>query len=215
MDNLHVHAPTAVMLLCGGPTKMTSPTSVSLRDAFLRIRHNPPLNKIETRLAEEANIYQRNSSYSNWMDFESDLAQVCELVALFCESEGAYSELGTFASVDEIARKLVIFIDGENSKQESYINLGPIDAVKQKYGDDRLFILHLADVGMKDMSEISLIDLNSMKRMISDYIVDSIDRNKEPRSFDAARNGHRIKLATGIVQHFRCANGRGDGRSVF
>lgn len=136
------------------------------------------------------------------MDFESDLAQVCQLVALFCESEGAYSELGTFASVDEIARKLVIFIDSENAKEPSYINLGPIDAVKQKHGDDHLFILHLADIGMKSLSDISLIDLDSMKRMISDYIVESIDRNKEPRSFDAGRNGHRIKLVTGLVQHF-------------
>lgn len=202
MDNLHVHAPTAVMLLCGGPIDMEAEASVSMRDAFLRVRHNPPLNRIETRLAEEANIYQKDSSYKNWMDFESDLAEVCQVVALFCESEGSYSELGTFARIDEIARKLIIFIDSENSKHPSYINLGPIDAVKQKYGKDRLFVIHLADVGLKKISDIANIDLENLKRIISDYIVESIDKNKEPRSFDPRRNGHLIKLLTGLVQHF-------------
>lgn len=202
MDNLHVHAPTAVMLVCGGPTDITAPLSISLRDAFLRVRNNPPLNRVEIRLAEDANIYQRNSAYSNWMDFESDLAEVCQLVSLFCESEGSYSELGTFAGVDEIARKLVIFIDNINSSKPSYINLGPIDAVKQKYGNDRLFILYLEDLGIDRISDVANIDLGALKRMISDYIVDSIEKNKEPRSFDNNRNGHLIKLVTGLIQHF-------------
>lgn len=202
VDNLHVHAPTDVVLLCGGEVNITSRQPTSLRDAFLRIKHNPPLNKLTFRLAEEANIYGPNSNYSNWMDFESDLAQICQLILLFCESNGSLAELGTFASIDEVARKLSILIDSYNNSQKSYIKYGPIEAVTKEHGTERLFVMHLADLGLETIEKVAQVDLAALKQMLAEFVVESMNRNRDPRTFDATRNGHRIKLVTGMVQHY-------------
>ncbi len=202
MDNLHVHAPTDVVLLCGGKVDITSEKPTSMRDAFLRISINTPLSKLTFRLAEEANLYEPGSHYTNWMEFESDLAQICQLIVLFCESEGSIAELGTFAGIDEVARKLAIFIDNVNKAEGSYINYGPIKLVVDQHSTDRLFVMHLADLGIATISDISKVNLDKLKVMIADFVIDLMDRNRDPRTFDPLRSGHRIKLITGMVQHF-------------
>jgi hypothetical protein len=202
MDKLHVHAPTEVVLLCGGQVKITAEKPQSIRDAFLRVTHNPPLNKLTFRQAEETDVYAPDSSYDNWMEFEADLAQVCQLIILFCESEGSIAELGTFAGIDEIARRLLIFLDSKNHLKQSYINHGPIKLVTDAHGGDRLFVMHLADLGLDTIDKVADINLDNLKLMLSDYIVDSIAKHRDPRTFDGVRAGHRIKLITGFIQHF-------------
>lgn len=202
LANLHVHSPSDAVLVCGGEQDPGAQAALSLRDAFLRVTFNPPLSKLKFRLAEETNLYSKSSAYRDWMNFESDLAQICRLVILFCESAGSIAELALFVSVDEIADRLVIVIDNINNSADSYINLGPITAFVEQYGRDRKFLLNLEDVGIKKHSEIANINLKSLRSVIENFVYQSATKHQEPRSFMPDRAGHRIKLITGLIQHY-------------
>lgn len=202
LEKLHVHAPSDAVLVCGGQQNVKSKKSLSLRDAFLKVSHNPPLSKLTFRLAEETSVTEKKSAYNDWMNFESDLAQLCQLIVLFCESEGSIAELALFVSIDEIARRLVVIIDNESNSAGSYVNSGPIAAFVNEYGREKKFVLNLPDIGIKRLSDIGKVDLNALRLAVQDYIYEAAQLNKEPRSFIRDRAGHKIKLVTGLIQHY-------------
>jgi hypothetical protein len=89
-EKIHVQVPTRVIFLCGGPvSSLSDAIPRSLRDAFYKILDNPVLRKRDILLAEE--ITGRLAvfdNYKNILELETDLAQIVELIVLFCESEG-------------------------------------------------------------------------------------------------------------------------------
>lgn len=89
-DKIHVQVPTHVIFLCGGPVSSIQETiPLSLRDAFYKILDNPVLRTRELILAEEITARLATfDKYRNILDLETDLAQIVELIILFCESEG-------------------------------------------------------------------------------------------------------------------------------
>src|SRR4028118_2064861 len=94
--NIRVQAPTDVIFLCGGPmTDLAVRKPASLRDAFLKIVDNPlDRRKRELVLAEDVNVsYLSRQAYRDLLAFETDFAQICELIILFSESEGSLAEL--------------------------------------------------------------------------------------------------------------------------
>mgnify|MGYP003657507172 CR=1 FL=1 len=119
---LRVYAPTQVIFLCGGPTQPADGASrpESLRDAFQRIRHRKEINKYRIRLAEEVIPFFPNADYRDLLNFESDIAQICELIMLFSESYGSLCELGAFAMDPEISRKMLTIISRHNYDQRSF-----------------------------------------------------------------------------------------------
>jgi hypothetical protein len=92
-EKIHVQAPSNIVFLCGGQISSVSEvTPLSLRDAFLKIVENPILRDRDLILAED--ITQNLSffeKYSDILEFETDFAQIVELIILFCESEGSLS----------------------------------------------------------------------------------------------------------------------------
>ena len=157
---------------------------------------------MDCRVPEEMDIYGPGKNYKNWMEFEVDLAQLCQLIMLFCESEGSIAEFGTFANVDEIARKLVVIIDDVNFKSESYITLGPITSIKDKYGQSSIYVMKYAGLGIEHKRGFAGFNFEEFRRRLAEFIPDALEVRKEPRAFDKGRSGHRIKLITGLVQHF-------------
>jgi hypothetical protein len=90
-EKIHVQAPSNIVFLCGGQiSSISEVTPLSLRDAFLKILENPVLRGRDLILAED--ITQNISffeKYSDILEFETDFAQIVELIILFCESEGS------------------------------------------------------------------------------------------------------------------------------
>jgi len=107
-EKIHVQAASDVIFLCGGPfSNLSIPTPLSLRDAFLKILDYRPLrDKVLIQAEDITQDYAFFDYYDNILDFETDLAQIVELIILFCESEGSLAELGAFAMIDEIAQRL-------------------------------------------------------------------------------------------------------------
>ncbi len=202
LGKLHVHAPTTVVLVCGGPFDITGVSPLSFRDAFLKITSNIPFNKIKFSIPEEADIYGPKRTYTNWMDFEADFAQICQMVMLFCESEGSIAELGGFAQIDEIARKLFVLVDEVNYKEKSYIMLGPIQAVQEKYPLASVYVINYEGLGVEHGKGFAGLDLSELKNRLAVEVPHNIEKLKDPRTFDKDRAGHKIKFITGMVQHF-------------
>jgi hypothetical protein len=81
-DNIHVQAPTNVIFLCGGQISSLSVVKpLSLRDAFLKILHNPAIAGRDIIQAEDiTSDLSFFSRYDNLLDFETDLAQLGPVV---------------------------------------------------------------------------------------------------------------------------------------
>lgn len=90
-EGIHVQSASDIIFLCGGQrSNISDPTPLSLRDAFLKILDNPVLYHRDIVQAEDGtdNISFFNK-YEDILEFETDIAQIVELIVLFCESEGS------------------------------------------------------------------------------------------------------------------------------
>lgn len=209
LGSLRVYAPSQVIFLCGGPTRIINrPVNPeSLRDAFERVRYTGSLVKYQVQLAEEVVPFYPRGNYRDLLSFESHIAQICEMILLFSESEGSLCELGAFAMEPEIARKMMIVILRTHYDFDSFIRLGPVQAQINNYGQQSVFVLDDAGLGISP-GHTEDIDLDTFARDISEAIRDRLRATvgvvaaSEHTTFDADRPGHIIKLSVGIIQHY-------------
>jgi hypothetical protein len=202
-DKIHVRAPTNVIFLCGGQiSSLSEPIPLSLRDAFLKILDNPAIAGSDIIQAEDITsdlaFFNR---YDNLLDFETDLAQLVELIVLFCESEGSLAELGAFALINEIAQRLFVIVREKHWNELSFIKLGPLKFIENNYGRDSIYVIDDVAVGLKG-SDASGVDINALKALLTDPLSKRLQKPREPSTFDEKRSGHVIKLIVGLVQDY-------------
>lgn len=202
VNKLHVQAPTEIVFLCGGPyTDLSEPKPKSMRDAFMKVASHPSLGGRDIVLAEDfTKLSIFSAHYEDILEFESDLAQITELIILFCESEGSFAELGSFASVEEIASRLLVIIRDRYAGANSFITLGPILSLKNNH-DHSVFVIEDEVIGIVDGNHAS-ISLNQFKEAMDQPLRARLERTKEPSTFDASRAGHLIKLVVGLIQEY-------------
>ena len=81
------------------------------------------------------------SGSHNLMTLENILADSVDVIVLAIESYGAVAELGTFANIPKLRKKLVCVVDKQFKKQKSFINYGPLRLIRSTkegqiiYGD--------------------------------------------------------------------------------
>lgn len=75
---------------------------------------------------------------SNLLDIEHDLSSFSDYIIIVLESESAFCELGAFAMREELRRKLIIINDCEFKASKSFIKRGPIDAIVESAGQERI-----------------------------------------------------------------------------
>lgn len=66
------------------------------------------------------------------LTIESALTKYADCIILILESESAIAELGAFAHVDEIAKKILLINDKQFINSDSFIHKGPIKKVNAK-----------------------------------------------------------------------------------
>lgn len=81
------------------------------------------------RTAEELKDYLK--VYDDLLEFESDIAKICDLILIILESSGSLTELGIFLSNEDHLKKLVVVRNEGLSSQDSFINLGPLSVLKK------------------------------------------------------------------------------------
>jgi hypothetical protein len=168
----------------------------------LRIHTKTPFSRYTTILAEELNAFFPQGEYTDLLEFETDIAQICELIVLFSESYGSAAELGAFSIIDEIALRLLVVIDDFNFGKDSFVTLGPVRALRNKYGESAVCVLHCEDLGIDSITSIKSIKLETFSSRMGSAILARASASRVPSTFDPERNGHVIKLIVGFIQHY-------------
>lgn len=202
VGSLHVQAPTEVVFLCGGPYDGPKEDGLkSLRHTFHCIAEHPSLKGRDILMAED--VTRRSdfaAHYDDLLLFERDIAQITELVLLFCESEGSFAELGSFSSYEEIYRQMLVVVRHIYWEQDSFIKLGPLSFLQNECAES-VFVIRDEDVGIKD-ADISTIDIDMFKEVIQEPLRARLNVTREPTTFKSERAGHRIKLIVGLIQEY-------------
>ncbi|MHC6156241.1 retron St85 family effector protein [Bradyrhizobium elkanii] len=202
-EKIHVQAPSSIIFLCGGQrSDISEPTPLSLRDAFLKILDNPILRHRDLIQAEDiTEDFLFFAKYEDILEFETDFAQIVELIILFCESEGSLAELGAFAMISEIASRLFVVVREKHWQVPSFIKLGPLRLIEKRYGRESIYVIEDTSVGIRGGS-FEHVDKDALKSLLLAPLSIRLEKPREPSTFDPTRSGHVIKLIVGIVQEY-------------
>lgn len=200
--SLHVRAPSPIILLCGGPIDVRTPKPESLREAYTLIYGRAALKDYTTVTPEEFKIFAPDGNYQDWLSFESEFAQIVDLIVLFSESYGSVAELGAFAMVEEIALRLLVVIDDKNYSDPSFVKLGPVRRLEGKYGKSSVCVLNRRDINIPDITKVADVNLDNFAATLVAAIAKRKGDYKERTTFIPDRPGHLIKLIVGLIQHY-------------
>jgi hypothetical protein len=80
------------------------------------------------------------SHHHDLISLENILADSVDAVVLAIESNGAIAELGSFASNQNLRKKLVCLVDKQYRKDKSFINYGPLRLLKDKKEGEVIYL---------------------------------------------------------------------------
>jgi hypothetical protein len=135
VNELRFKWPSNFIFFCGGSSSVNATDPVSLRHYLLKER------KIEARLdgkvilAEAANQLYRDTSYTDLITYEEDIAKISRIIFLIAESAGSLAELGAFSSSHQIKKKLSVAIQQQYFNAESFVRFGPIKRLESEDPD--------------------------------------------------------------------------------
>ncbi len=168
----------------------------------MRVKENTVLAKHVVRLAEEMEFGVLKSEYSEWMHFEADIAQLSELIVVFSESAGSAAEMTMFAMDEEVAPRMLVFMDDDYYQQESFIRFGPVTSLEGSHGDGTVCVLSLQSMGVVTPNSVKTLDLPLFTRAVEAALVERLSKRHDPRTFNPTNNGHLTKLIVGLVQYY-------------
>ena len=201
-DSTRVYSPKPYFLLCGGPvSSIVDPHPISLRDAFLRAEAGAAIKNAEILQIEEIQEYfEKDCPYKDLVEFERDIAQISDMVLLFSESPGSFTELGSFSSYKEIYEKLLVVVQSKYLTKSSFILKGPVTFLRRKYKNS-VFSITNGQVGIKGISFSSVkpeVLLSVLKSPINERLLESKGRT----TFQKNRFSHRCKLYIALLKEF-------------
>lgn len=201
-DNIRVYQPTKIILVCGGRTDAAAVPPLSLRDAFMRIAYDKELSGLTPILAEDLEAFFPRGNYRDLLRLESDIAQLSHLIIIFSESHGSAAELGAFSVTEDIAQKILIFIDDHEYEQNSFIKLGPVRLLQNTYGDATISVLHKRDLNINNTTDLSSLNKDTFKQIIIESIQHRMGSIPQHTTFNKNINGHIAKLIVGLIQWY-------------
>ncbi len=89
----------------------------------------------------------------NILDVESLISDFSDFILIILESPSAFTELGAF-SHEKLRSKLVVINNLEFKKEKSFINLGPIKAIEETSGKDRIVYYKMSKDGIENRDAI-------------------------------------------------------------
>lgn len=89
----------------------------------------------------------------NILDVENLISDFSDYILIILESPSAFTELGAF-SHDKLRNKLVVINNVDFKREESFINLGPIKAIEEKSGQERIIHYKMSQDGVTNRDAI-------------------------------------------------------------
>lgn len=65
-------------------------------------------------------------------DFEALVGSLSRAIVIFPEAPGSFAETGYFSAIDHLCEKIILVLDSEKQKDDSFISLGPAKKIGQK-----------------------------------------------------------------------------------
>jgi hypothetical protein len=151
-----------ILFVCGGPLDPLPGENPSLRRQF-RDWSERELTDFIVVLAEEA--FNQTRSYRltravNLARFEAVIGQVADVVVIFPESPGSYSEVGFFSNSHAIPAKTIVANDKFYRAEPSFLNFGPLRSI-----DAKSIFSPRIDVSTADPTE----DFGVIKKKLNDW----------------------------------------------
>jgi hypothetical protein len=201
-ESIRVYPPKRYVLLCGGEvSNIHAEAPQSLRDAFLMGGGIGALKNSDILQIEEIQeFFDKSSPYIDLIEFEKDIAQICELVILFSESPGSFTELGSFSVFREICDKLLLIIQRRFLSRPSFITQGPI-ANLQRDHPNSVFSIIDARIGMT-RQQIETANCKSLVETVKIPIERRLVEVDSRTTIDLSKFNHLCKTYVGLLREF-------------
>ena len=145
---------STMVFLCGANKDSNN---VSARREALQTFAKRNLPNTRFFLAESLlnNDLIKSDKSKNLLDLEESLSQFADCIVVILESPSAFAELGAFCH-ETLRKKLIVINDIKYKNSESYINLGPIKAIKSSSasGNDCVISYRMNDDGVHHTDSI-------------------------------------------------------------
>ena len=129
------------------------------------------------------------------LTFEEFLAEISDVIILFCESAGSYCELGAFSYANKLfSDKLVIVNDIKYKGEKSFITNGPLAKAKK----DGATIIYAQLESKALLSSKDLRDL--VRKMVDDFSSKTATMNRRKRN----TNPDQVLISSFIVELLEC-----------
>lgn len=79
----------------------------------------------------------KHGKTKNLLDIECQISRIADWILIVLESYSSFCELGAFAA-ESLRSKLIVINDKNYEPQKSFINLGPLQAIKEDIAEDRV-----------------------------------------------------------------------------
>jgi|TARA_R100000149_G_scaffold63868_1_gene35222 hypothetical protein len=210
-SSLKVGAPVKAVFVCGGTTADDRPDDLTRRDAFFEIiddavsdrKRQAGLDKHQYKKAESIDGFLFREHYQDWLTLELDIARISEVTMLFCESPGAFAELGAFVVDPEIVQSLLVVIDHDKYNSPSFIRHGIITFLEKSFPKGSVFVLQTAEMGLSSVAMKGKdIDRDRFASAIGRALDLRLNQPLKHRTFDPKLSGHLIKLITGLLEDY-------------
>lgn len=83
----------------------------------------------------------------NILDIEHQISAFSDYIIIILESNSAFAELGAFSN-DGLRKKLIVINDSKYKDVKSFINLGPIEAIKEAGGANKILFYPMKSNGI-------------------------------------------------------------------
>lgn len=129
-----------IAFLCGGSPELLKPHN-STDQYFPSVRSyisqllTAQYTDLRYQNAEDVKDWNSYSVYDDLIAFEQDIAHLCKAIVLFVESAGSIAELGSFAIIQEITEKLIVFVHSDHSGSPSFLSYGPLKRISDTHPD--------------------------------------------------------------------------------
>jgi hypothetical protein len=154
IQNAHVYLPkdeTKFVFLCGANK---AENEISERRKALIAFSTKYLPHTQFLLAEKIFATLMDEGHKgNILDIEHDISKFADHILIILESFSAFTELGAF-SHDELRSKLIVINDSKYIDSSSFINLGPLQAIKEKSGSNSVIHYKMSMDGVHKLDAI-------------------------------------------------------------
>jgi hypothetical protein len=204
VDSVRVYPPKPFALICGGEVgTLVDIKPKSLRDAFLRgggFDAFKGASTLEIEKIEE--FFDKESPYIDLVKFEADMAQICEMVLLFSESPGSFTELGSFAMIEGMSEKILVAIQGKYTSKATFITKGPLANLRREHPKS-VYSFADATVDIID-GDLTTVDCEKLAKILIKPIADRLDEIEKKTTLQKNNFNHLCKLYVGILRESYC-----------